>query len=108
MGVRELVVIHFPEGAFARTRDGKDHWQMSLNLPVKYIAGSAGAGDAFCAGVLYGLHEGQELQQCLLNGVCAAAASLSHPTCTEGVGTLAAALALAKKFKPRPPLEPEW
>jgi len=108
MGVRELVVIHFPEGAFARTRDGKDFWQMSLNLPAKYIAGSAGAGDAFCAGVLYGLHEEQELQQCLLNGVCMAAASLSHPTCTEGVGTLASALALAKKFKPRPALEPEW
>ena len=55
-GVKELVVIHFPEGAFARTRDGKDSWQPSLNLPQKYIAGSAGAGDGFCAGVLYGLH----------------------------------------------------
>ena len=28
-GVKELVVIHFPEGCFARTRDGKDHWQLS-------------------------------------------------------------------------------
>ena len=54
-GVRELVVIHFPEGAFARTRKGEDFWQSSLKLPPKYIAGTAGAGDAFCAGVLYGL-----------------------------------------------------
>ncbi|MDQ6631622.1 MAG: carbohydrate kinase family protein, partial [Verrucomicrobiota bacterium] len=57
-GVRELVVIHFPEGGFARTRLGEDIWQSSLKLPEKYIAGTAGAGDAFCAGVLFGLHEG--------------------------------------------------
>ncbi|MEN9573132.1 MAG: hypothetical protein RL514_987 [Verrucomicrobiota bacterium] len=107
-GVKELVVIHFPEGGFARTRDGKDSWQPSLNLPQKYIAGTAGAGDAFCAGVLYGLHEGWDLQQCLLTGVCVAAASLSHPTCTQGVGKLDAAMALAKKYRPRPPLEPEF
>src|SRR5882672_1319660 len=36
-GVRELVVIHFPEGAFARTRAGEDVWQSSLNLPNNYI-----------------------------------------------------------------------
>ena len=107
-GVRELVVIHFPEGGFARTRDGKDSWQSSLNLPQKYIAGSAGAGDAFCAGVLYGLHEGWDLKQCLLTGVCVAAASLSNSTCTQGVGKLDAAMALAKKYRPRPPLEPEF
>jgi sugar/nucleoside kinase (ribokinase family) len=107
MGVKEVVVIHFPEGSFARTRDGKDHWQPSLKLPEKYIAGSAGAGDAFCAGVLLGLHEGWDLKRCLLTGVCVAAASLSHPTCTEGVGNLTAALALAKKYGIRPPLEPE-
>src|SRR5262249_41492271 len=57
-GVRELVVIHFPEGCFARTRRGEDFWQTSLDLPRKCIAGTAGAGDAFCAGVLLGLHEG--------------------------------------------------
>jgi hypothetical protein len=28
-GVRELVVIHFPEGGFARTRKGDDVWQSS-------------------------------------------------------------------------------
>ena len=108
MGVKEVVVIHFPEGGFARTRDGKDFWQPSLKVPEKYIAGSAGAGDAFCAGVLLGLHEGWDLHKCLFTGVCVAAASLSHPTCTEGVGSLGAALALAKKFGVRPPLEPEF
>ncbi|MBM3876087.1 MAG: carbohydrate kinase family protein [Verrucomicrobia bacterium] len=108
LGVREVVVIHFPEGGFARTRDGKDHWQMSLNLPQKYIAGTAGAGDAFCAGMIFGLHEGWELQKCLLTAVCAAAASLSDPTCTAGMKPLAAVLDIARKYRPRPAMEPEF
>jgi sugar/nucleoside kinase (ribokinase family) len=104
-GVHELVVVHFPEGAFARTRKGDDFWQASLNVPAKWIAGTAGAGDAFCAGVLYGLHEGWDVQRCLLTGVCIAAACLAHPTCTEGVGALDQALALARRFKFRAALE---
>jgi sugar/nucleoside kinase (ribokinase family) len=106
MGVKEVVVIHFPEGAFARTRKGDDVWQPSLKLSEKYIAGTAGAGDAFCAGVLYGLHEGWELEECLQTGVCLAAASLSDPTCTGGLRPLAACQALGKKFGYRPALEP--
>lgn len=105
-GVKELVVIHFPEGAFARTRKGEDFWQSSLKLPQSYVAGTAGAGDAFCAGVLWGLHEGWDLQRSLVTGVCLAAASLSHPTCTDGIRTLNTSLALARKFGLRPALEP--
>jgi sugar/nucleoside kinase (ribokinase family) len=106
LGVKDLVVIHFPEGCFARTRDGKDHWQPSLKVPAKAIAGTAGAGDAFAAGVLLGLHEGWDLQKSMLTGVCAAAASLSDPTCTGGMKPLAQVEALKKKYGVRPPLEP--
>lgn len=106
-GVKELVVIHFPEGCFARTRDGKDHWQSSLKIPDKAIAGTAGAGDAFAAGVLLGLHEGWELERCLLTGCLAAAASLSDPTCTGGMKPLTTIEALKKKYGLRPPLEPD-
>ncbi len=105
MGVKEVVVIHFPEGSFARTRKGDDVWQSSLKLTDKNIAGTAGAGDAFCAGVLYGLHEGWELDQCLETAVCMAAASLSDPTCTGGLRPLSACLALGKKFGYRPALD---
>ena len=104
-GVRELVVIHFPEGGFARTRKGEDAWQSSVKLPDKANAGTAGAGDAFCAGVLLGLHEGWELDKCLQTAVCAAAASLSDPTCTRGMKPLNAVLALGKKYGFRRALE---
>jgi sugar/nucleoside kinase (ribokinase family) len=105
-GVRELVVLHFPEGAFARTRRGDDVWQSSVKLPPKLIAGAAGAGDAFCAGFLLGIHEGWETKRCLETGVCLAAACLTDPTCTGGVKSLSASLALGKKYKFHPPLEP--
>lgn len=103
-GVRQLVVIHFPEGGFARTAKGDDFWQSSLQLPENYIAGTAGAGDAFCAGVLLGLHEGWNLPRSLQTGVCVAAASLADPTCTGGVKSLKTCLALANKFGYRPAL----
>lgn len=98
-GVRELVVLHFPEGAFARTRRGDDVWQSAMKLPPKLIAGTAGAGDAFCAGFLLGVHEGWETKRCLETGVCLAAACLTEPTCTGGVKELSASLALGKKHK---------
>jgi len=97
-GVRELVVIHFAEGAFARTPGGEQFWQPSLKLPARCIAGTVGAGDAFCAGVLLGLHEGWELKRSLFTGVCVAAACLSDPTCTAGVKSLEQSLALGKRF----------
>ena len=85
LGVHEWVVVHSPEGALARHKDGSVHVQGSVAMPPEKIAGSAGAGDAFAAGTLLGLHEGWPISECLKMGVCAAATSLLHPTCTGGV-----------------------
>lgn len=106
MGVKEAVVIHFPEGGFARTRKGDDFWQSAVKLPIKAVTGTAGAGDAFCAGVLLGLHEGWELAQCLELAVCAAAACLAEATCTDGMRPMAATLQLGKRYRYRPSIEP--
>jgi sugar/nucleoside kinase (ribokinase family) len=107
LGVRDLVIIHFREGAFARTRKGEDFWQSAVNLPAKCIAGTVGAGDAFCAGVLIGLHEGWELPRSLMTGMCVAAACLSDPTTTGGIRSLNTSLALGKKYGFEPSLEPK-
>jgi sugar/nucleoside kinase (ribokinase family) len=97
-GVRELVVIHCPEGALVRTRAGAEWWQSALKVPAGYLAGTAGAGDAFCAGMLFGLHEGWDLRRSLRAATCLAGASLAHPTTTGGVKSLRHALGLARKF----------
>ncbi|MEE2948139.1 MAG: carbohydrate kinase family protein [Verrucomicrobiota bacterium] len=107
MGVGELVVIHFPEGGFVRTRKGEDVLQSSLRIPARDIVGAAGAGDAFCTGMLLGLHEGWDLAKCLETAVCAAGACLSDASCTGGMKSLRSVQALASKYKFRPRLEPE-
>ncbi|MEK9632746.1 MAG: PfkB family carbohydrate kinase, partial [Opitutae bacterium] len=98
LGARELVAIHFPEGSFAQSVSGEKVWHGSLALPKGYIKGAAGAGDAFCSGVLYGVHEGWSLEKCLLTGTCAATACMSDPTCTDGLRSLDECLALADQF----------
>ena len=98
LGVKRLVCIHMPEGGYVRTADGEEVWQPSLRLPDGYIKGAAGAGDAFCAGMLYGIHEGWPVEKSLRLGVCAAGMSLSHPGCTAACTNLADTMALAEKY----------
>jgi len=103
-GVHELVVIHTPEGGYAADRDGREIFQPSLDLPPEYIRGTAGAGDAFCAGMLYGLYFGWPLERCLRLAVCAGAACLGDPTTTAGMKPLDETLALADRFPFKPDL----
>jgi sugar/nucleoside kinase (ribokinase family) len=97
-GVREWVLLHFPQGALASHRDGSIVFQPSLSLPHEKILGAAGAGDAFAAGVLYGLHEDQDILKALKLGVCAAGASLFHPSCSDGLTDSESVLAMEKQF----------
>ncbi len=97
-GVRERVVIHFPEGGCALGRDGSWAEHSSVRLPEGYIRGAAGAGDAFTAGFLLGWHNERPVTECLRYGVCAAAANLSDETCTNGLRPLSECLALGEKF----------
>jgi sugar/nucleoside kinase (ribokinase family) len=98
-GVRERVVVHFPEGGVALGRDGAWDEHGSVRLPASgYIKGAAGAGDAFGAGVLLGWHDGKPVREQLRNGVCAAAANLSEETCTGGLKPLAACLTLGEQY----------
>lgn len=103
LGKMELVVVHMPEGAYLQTRDGKKYSQGSLRLPEDYIKGTVGAGDAFCAGMLYGLHEGWEPEKTLKLGSCAAAACLSQPGSTDGLLPLNKAMELGNRFPENDP-----
>ena len=96
-GVREWVVLHDPEGACAVGRDGAVFHHGSVELPPDAVAGTAGAGDAFAAGVLHGLHESWDLPRSLELGVCAAAASLRHPSCSEAIEPIEACLTLGRQ-----------
>ncbi|MBI1319317.1 MAG: carbohydrate kinase family protein [Candidatus Hydrogenedens sp.] len=102
MGESEVVVVHMSLGAYALTRAGKEYFHPSFQLPEGYIQGGAGAGDAFCAGVLVGIHEGWDMEEGLRFGTAAATLCMADATCTEGVGTHAEAMKLFDKFPLRP------
>ena len=97
-GVRERVVVHYPEGGCALGRDGKWNEHHSVKLPPGYVKGAAGAGDAFAAGVLLGWHDDKPIAEQLRYGVCAAAANLSEETCTGGLKPLDDCLQLGARF----------
>lgn len=97
-GVNEWVVVHFPAAVLACGARGERIWQPSLRVPPAFVQGAVGAGDALASGVLHGLHEGWPMAEALRLGVCAAAASLAHPTCSEGVRPATECLALAERF----------
>jgi len=98
MGVNEWIVVHHPEGVWAAHRGGRRVFQPSLLLPPDNVMGANGAGDALAAGVLLGLHEGWSMEASLELGVCAAAASLSHATCSDGLMHFTECQALAKVY----------
>jgi sugar/nucleoside kinase (ribokinase family) len=102
LGVREWVILHFPEAAYALHRSGERHWQPSLRVPSGAIAGMAGAGDAFASGVLLVQHDGGPMDEALRLGACAGAMSLGDATCSGSVGAAAACLALAEQWGFRP------
>jgi sugar/nucleoside kinase (ribokinase family) len=94
-GVREWVIIHFPEGSSAMGPDRKLHTVKSLTIPPSEIVSTVGAGDAFAAGVLYGLHEGVPIEMALTYGTCVSA------QCLRGAGTSDAILPLPECLKLR-------
>jgi len=97
-GVRGAVIVHLPAGALCLARKQPPIWQPAVQVPASMIVGTAGAGDAFSAGFLLGLHEDWDFQRCLELAVCAAAVSLRHATCSEGVEPWPNCLALGRKL----------
>lgn len=85
MGVGELAGVHHPDGAIAVRRNGEIVRRPSVNVPQAEIAGSVGAGDAFYAGMLFGIHEDWPLENCLELGNAAAATSLHSPTTSASI-----------------------
>ncbi|MFW5760971.1 MAG: carbohydrate kinase family protein [Cyclobacteriaceae bacterium] len=88
-GINKYVIIHFPEGVLAMDRQKNVYRQASIRVPGEEIKGTVGAGDAFAAGVLHGIHEQMPIQQCLKLGVQVAASSLLHAAASNGVVALA-------------------
>jgi sugar/nucleoside kinase (ribokinase family) len=92
------VVLHAAGGAVAAMADGSWVAHASVALPESEIAGATGAGDAFAAGYLLGVHREEDAKSCLRNAVCAAAVSLVDPTPSAGMRGLSECLELGERY----------
>jgi sugar/nucleoside kinase (ribokinase family) len=103
-GVQKLVAIHFPEGCYALTSTREEHYQPSFVVSNSEMKGSVGAGDAFCAGLLYGLHEGLDLAVALNLAHASARFNLTSPTCSDGAVPLSQLVNFVESSRPRTPI----
>lgn len=94
LGVSIWAVIHCPEVGCGIDENGEYFEVPSLKLPKGYIKGTVGAGDAFCAGILYAAEMDMPMDIALRLGACAAAASLSEVSASDGVKTVEEVMAL--------------
>jgi sugar/nucleoside kinase (ribokinase family) len=97
-GAMDIVVVHCPIIAIAATRDGRVFTKPSTQIPRELVAGANGAGDAFAAGMLYGLHEGWSVDNSLTLAHAAAAASLRSLSTTGAVEPWQKCLELADRW----------
>jgi len=97
-GVKRWVILHFPGGCVAGNRSGDFVFQGSVDIPSEDIIGTTGAGDAFAAGTLYGIHEGWIITECLKSGVSCAAMSLTKASCSEGVISMEESLRISSEY----------
>lgn len=88
LGVRRSVVIHCVERIVWVGADGTERVIDVEPLPAKEIASNLGAGDAFCAGLIYGIHEGWEPERSIRMATATAKASLRGLTATSAIPPL--------------------
>lgn len=100
-GGLKLVTVHCPTFAIALTRTGECALLPSIAIPETEIKGANGAGDAFAAGMLYGLHEDWPLVQCLKLAHAAAAVSLRSVSTTGAMLFWRECLSLAQQWGSR-------
>lgn len=99
LGVSTWAVIHCPELGCGIDETGA-YWEVpSLKLPKGFIKGTVGAGDAFCAGILYAAEMDMPMEKALKLGACTAAASLRAVGASDGVETAEEVLKLYEVYK---------
>lgn len=98
-GINKNVIIHMPEGAYWASKQKTDLWYPSFSVPKKLIASACGAGDAFCGGIMIGLHEGWNMEKTMQLAHATAAMTLTCWHNSEGIKPIKETLSFTKKWK---------
>ena len=99
-GVKDKIIIHAKDASFCYDAESGDFTAVpSLSIPPEEIRGSVGAGDAFCAGSLYGLRQGWSDREILEFASAAAACNLFSENAVDGMRCAAEIRAVAAKYQ---------
>ena len=97
-GVRDRVIVHCKECCFAMDAEGHFTEVASLKVPPEDIKGTVGAGDAFCAGCLYGIYNDYTDRQLLEFASAAAACNLLQANAVDGMKERNEVLKMVDKY----------
>ena len=92
-GVSRGIIIHAPEACFWFAPGREPVVIASRPVDPATIVSPVGAGDAFCAAVVYGLHEGWPVERIVPVAHAAAARCLGGATATDGIPAMEVLLA---------------
>lgn len=99
VGVKDKVIIHSKENSLVlNVQTGTFTEVYSLQIPAAEIKGSVGAGDAFCAGCLYGIYNHFSDRQLLEFASSAAACSLFAANSVDGMRNRSEIEGMADKY----------
>ncbi|EJC74267.1 sugar kinase, ribokinase [Rhizobium leguminosarum bv. trifolii WSM2012] len=96
-GVAKGAIIHAPEICFWFAPGASPIRTRSQPVDPDDIVSTVGAGDAFCAAVLYGLHENWPVEHICAAAHAAAARCLKGATATDGIPDISILLREAKQ-----------
>jgi len=98
-GVKEKIFIHCKDAGFCYDVPTKNFsYVNSLNIPSDEIKGSVGAGDAFCAGTLYGIYNEFDDNSILEFASAAAACNLFAENSVDGMKSRSEIEQLEEKY----------
>lgn len=87
-GVAKALIVHTPELGLWLSADMTETWIDPSKIPPEEIKSPVGAGDAFCAGTLFGIHQGWMPEKTLNLAHRAARAALGGMTATDGIQSI--------------------
>lgn len=100
-GVGDRVIVHAKECCFIMNPQKEYIEVSSLRIPPEEIKGSVGAGDAFCAGCLYGIYNNYSDRQILEFASAAAACNLFSANSVDSMRSKHEIIKLQEKYPRR-------
>lgn len=99
LGVKDKVVVHCKRAGFCYdVASGDFNMVTTVNIPKEMIKGTVGAGDAFCAGTLYGIYNNFTDKETLEFASAAAACNLFAENSIDGMRSKDGIYALIDEF----------